>query len=169
MSSTPFHTSAYDAVYAAVVARLTREGVTVGKTAFLPRIEVHTVTEGQRQEKGGDVRTVDLTVESVSNRFLGEASQMNTENLRLLTETPLALEGWHLVGVLPDQLQDLTEASDSDKIVYRLLQQVSIIVQRYDDDEEAETDIPIEPDPDIPEEPAGPPVEEQDPATEEND
>ena len=92
MSSTPFHTSAYDAVYAAVVARLTREGVTVGKTAFLPRIEVHTVTEGQRQEKGGDVRTVDLTVESVSNRFLGEASQMNTENLRLLTETPLALE-----------------------------------------------------------------------------
>ena len=169
MSSTPFHTSAYDAVYAAVVARLTREGVTVGKTAFLPRIEVHTITEGQRQEKGGDVRTVNLIVESISNRFLGEASQMNTENLRLLTETPLTLEGWHLVGVLPDQLQDLTEASDSDKIVYRLLQQVSIIVQRYDDDEEAETDIPIEPDPDIPEEPADPPVEEQDPATEEND
>ena len=147
MSSTPFHTSAYDAVYAAVVARLTREGVTVGKTAFLPRIEVHTITEGQRQEKGGDVRTVDLTVESISNRFLGEATQMNEENLRLLTETPLALEGWHLVGVLPDQLQDLTEASDSDKIVYRLLQQISVIVQRYDDDEIVETDTLIPEDP----------------------
>ena len=147
MSSTPFHTSAYDAVYAAVVARLAREGVTVGKTAFLPRIEVHTITEGQRQEKGGDVRTVDLTVESISNRFLGEATQMNEENLRLLTETPLALEGWHLVGVLPDQLQDLTEASDSDKIVYRLLQQISVIVQRYDDDEIVETDTLIPEDP----------------------
>ena len=147
MSSTPFHTSAYDAVYAAVVARLTREGVTVGKTAFLPRIEVHTITEGQRQEKGGDVRTVDLTVESISNRFLGEATQMNEENLRLLTETPLALEGWHLVGVLPDQLQDMTEASDSDKIVYRLLQQISVIVQRYDDDEIVETDTLIPEDP----------------------
>ena len=84
-----YDTSAYDAVYSAVVAKLTREGVIIGKTAFLPRIEVHTITEGQRMDKAGDVRQMELTVESISNASLGDAVTMNEKNLELLTETAL--------------------------------------------------------------------------------
>ena len=156
-----YDNSAYDAVYSAVVSRLSRPGVTVGKSAFLPRVEIHSITEGQRQDKGGDVRQLELTVESISNASLADAVTMNEKNLKLLTENALNLgTSWTCLGVIPVQLQDLTESSDSDKIIYRLLQQVSIIVQRYDDDEEeAETDIPIEPDPEDP--PVDPEVEDQ--------
>lgn len=156
-----YDTSAYDAVYSAVVAKLTRQGVIIGKTAFLPRIEVHTITEGQRMDKAGDVRQMELTVESISNASLAAAVTMNEKNLELLTKGVLNLgTSWTCLGVVPVQLQDLTESSDSDKIVYRLLQQVSIIVQRYDDEEEeAEADIPIEPDPEDP--PVDPDPEDQ--------
>ena len=147
-----YDTSAYDAVYSAVVAKLTREGVIIGKTAFLPRIEVHTITEGQRLDKGGDVRQVELTVESISNASLGDAVTMNETNLRLLTETALDLGAyWTCMGVVPVQLQDLTESSDSDKIIYRLLQQLTVYVTRADVEE---ADPPV-----MPADPEDPPVD----------
>ena len=147
-----YDTSAYDAVYSAVVAKLTREGVIIGKTAFLPRIEVHTITEGQRMDKAGDVRQMELTVESISNASLGDAVTMNEKNLELLTETALDLGAyWTCMGVVPVQLQDLTESSDSDKIIYRLLQQLAVYVTRAD---EAEADTPL-----MPADPEDPPVD----------
>jgi hypothetical protein len=163
-----YDTSAYDAVYSAVVSRLTRAGVTVGKTAFLPRIEVHSITEGNRQDKGGAVRVVSLTVESMSNASLGAATEMNEKNLKLLTQSPLSMTGWDFVGVVPDQLQDLTESSDSDKIVYRLLQSVDIYVQKTEtqDVEEVDPDGPIPEDPLMP---PDPPEPEVDPEHEDND
>ena len=45
------HESSYDFVYSAVVARLSRPGVTVGKTSHYPRVEVHSITEGERLDK----------------------------------------------------------------------------------------------------------------------
>ena len=48
-----YHVSAYAPLYSAVVARLARRGVTVGGTAAIPRIEVHTITEGERLDKDG--------------------------------------------------------------------------------------------------------------------
>ena len=153
-----YDTSAYDAVYSAVVAKLTREGVIIGKTAFLPRIEVHTITEGQRMDKAGYVRQMELTVESISNASLGDAVTMNEKNLELLTETALDLGAyWTCMGVVPVQLQDLTESSDSDKIIYRLLQQLTVYVTRAD---EVEADTPLMPaDPEDP--PVDPEVEDQ--------
>ena len=164
-----YDTSAYDAVYSAVVSRLTRAGVTVGKTAFLPRIEVHTITEGNRQDKGGAVRVVSLTVESMSNASLGAATEMNEKNLKLLTQSALSMTGWDFVGIVPDQLQDLTESSDSDKIVYRLLQSFDVYVQKaetQDDEEAGDPDGPIPEDPLMPPDPPEPEVE---PEHEDND
>ena len=153
-----YDTSAYDAVYSAVVAKLTRQGVIIGKTAFLPRIEVHTITEGQRMDKAGDVRQMELTVESISNASLAAAVTMNEKNLELLTKGALNLgTSWTCLGVVPVQLQDLTESSDSDKIIYRLLQQLTVYVTRAD---EAEADTPLMPaDPEDP--PVDPEVEDQ--------
>ena len=126
-----YHESAYSPLYSAVVARLARQGVTVGGTAALPRIEVHTITEGERMDKDGSVRQLSLTVECVSNRSFEDAVAMNDTNLRLLTENDLEPgKGWTCLGVIPTQLQDLTETADTQAIIYRLLQQFNIFIAR---------------------------------------
>lgn len=124
------HESSYDVVYAAVVARLSRRGVTVGKTSHYPRIEVHSITEGERLDKEGMLREVNLTVESIGNASLGATAAMNETNVELLTSELTLPTGWDCVGVLPTQLQDMTETSDTAKIIYRLLQSFTLYVLR---------------------------------------
>jgi len=131
-----YHESAYHGVYKAVVARLTRQGVIVGKTAHIPRIEVHTITEGERLDKEGEVRQLNLTVESISNSSLAAAVAMNEKNIELLTGELTLPEGWECLGVVPEQLQDLTESSDTNKIIYRQLQSFAVWVQRIKTDPE---------------------------------
>ena len=129
-----YDVSAYGDVYSALKARLDRPGVRVGGTAGYPRVEIHSIREGERQDKDGALRTVTLTVESVSKSSLGEAVAMNDDNLRLLTETELEIDGWDCLGVVPTQLQDLSETSDSAKIIYRILQEVSVFLEKVKTD-----------------------------------
>ena len=116
------HASGYGPVYAAVVARLERPGVHVGKTAGYPRIEVHSFTESERLDKEGQLRELSFTVESIGNASLAATVAMNDENIARLTSELVLPEGWKCIGVIPGQLQDLTETADTAKIIYRLLQ-----------------------------------------------
>ena len=125
-----YHESSYGRVYPAVVERLSRPGVKVGRTAQMPRVEVHSITEGERMDKEGLLREVHLTVESMSNASYAQAESMNEENIDLLTSELVLPDGWECIGVIPDQLQDLTETSDTQKIVYRLLQSFTLYVMR---------------------------------------
>lgn len=125
-----YHVSAYAPIYSAIVARLMRLGVTVGGTAALPRIEVHTITEGERQDKDGALRQLSLTVECISNKSMADAVSMNDTNLQLLTENDLIVEGWAVLGIVPTILQDLTEVSETQKVVYRLIQQFNIFAEQ---------------------------------------
>lgn len=125
-----YHVSAYSPLYSAVVTRLTRTGVTVGGTARVPRIEVHTITEGERLDKDGALRQLTLTVECISNKSLSDAETMNSDNLRLLTENDLSIEGWNVIGIVPTLLQDLTETSETNTILYRLIQQFNVFVEQ---------------------------------------
>lgn len=125
-----YHESAYGPVYAAVVSRLERPGVRVGRTAGYPRVEVHTITEGERLDKEGQVRQLSFTVESIGNASLAATTAMNEDNIERLTSELELPEGWNLVGIVPDQLQDLTESADSAKIIYRLLQGFTAWVER---------------------------------------
>ena len=160
-----YEVSGYRTVYNAVVERLAREGVTIGSTAKHPRVEIHSIRENERLDKDGALRQISLTVESISNRALSEAVTMNEDNLRLLTEYELELDGWKCLGVVPVLLQDLTETSDTNKILYRLLQEVTIFLEKEKEDAEEvggpeEPDpIPVDPDP-IPE-PGEEPIEEE--------
>lgn len=133
-----YEVSGYRTFYNAVVSRLTRTGVTVGSTAKYPRVEVHSIREQERQDKESALRQINLTVESISNSSLGDAVTMNEDNLRLLTENELELTGWNCLGVLPVQLQDLSETSDTNKILYRLLQEVTIILEKTKTDTDPE-------------------------------
>ena len=131
-----YEVSGYRTIYTALVERLTREGVIIGQTSFVPRVEIHSIREQERTDKDGAVRQITLTVESISNTSLSQAVGMNEENLRLLTETELELDGWTCIGIVPTQLQDLTESSDTNKILYRLLQEVNIILEKEKTDED---------------------------------
>jgi hypothetical protein len=132
-----YEVSGYRTIYNALVSRLSRSGVTVGKTAKVPRVEIHSIREGERLDKDGALRQISVIVESISNTSLGNATTMNEDNLKLLTENELELSGWTCLGILPVQLQDLTESSDTNKILYRLLQEVTIFLEKQEDPEPA--------------------------------
>lgn len=133
-----YEVSGYRTIYNALVSRLSRSGVTVGKTAKVPRVEIHSIREGERLDKDGALRQISVIVESISNTSLGNATTMNEDNLKLLSENELELDGWTCLGVLPVQLQDLTESSDTNKIIYRLLQEVTIFLEKTKTDTQPE-------------------------------
>jgi|GEM_PF-3156337 len=130
-----YHESAYGWLNAAVVARLTRSGITVGKTAGYPRVEVHSFTEEERLDKEGAIRSLSFTVETMDSASLAAAVAVNEENLELLTEDLTIPEGWRCLGVLPGQMQSLTETADSAKIIYRVLQAFNVFVERDKEEE----------------------------------
>ena len=134
-----YEVSGYRTIYNALVSRLSRSVVTVGKTAKVPRVEIHSIREGERLDKDGALRQISVIVESISNTSLGNATTMNEDNLKLLSENELELDGWTCLGVLPVQLQDLTESSDTNKIIYRLLQEVTIFLEKTKTDTQPET------------------------------
>lgn len=117
-------------VYKAMRARLARKGIAVGETAGYPRVEVHSFTENAPTDKDGRVRVVSCVVESMSVTSYGHSVSMNEENLsRLLTGD------WHtlgntfkVLGVVPDQLTELTESLETKEILYRQLQRVNITI-----------------------------------------
>lgn len=136
-----YHTSAYSSVYRAVVSCLRREGVQVGGGAGYPRVEIHSLLESGRLDKEGMLRELSLTVESISNRSLEEASTLNEGNMELLTGSELSLgTDWSFVGIVPDQLQDLTETSDPQKILYRIIQSYRLYVEKVKTVSEENTD-----------------------------
>jgi hypothetical protein len=117
-------------VYKAIRARLTRKGVAVGETAGYPRVEVHSFTENAPTDKDGRVRVVSCVVESMSVTSYGHSVSMNEENLARLLAGDWHVLGntFEVLGVVPDQLTELTESLDTKEILYRQLQRVNITI-----------------------------------------
>ena len=67
----------------------------------------------------------------MSVKRMADVFDMNEENLRRLLEQSLQLDsGWHIVGIEEGQAQELTETSDTQPILYRLMQNVTIYVEQ---------------------------------------
>ncbi len=117
-------------VYKAIRARLARKGIAVGETAGYPRVEVHSFTENAPTDKDGRVRVVSCVVESMSVTSYGHSVSMNEENLaRLLAGDWHTLGNtFNVLGVVPDQLTELTENLDTKEILYRQLQRINITI-----------------------------------------
>lgn len=117
-------------IYKALRAQLLRPGVPVGETADFPRVEIHSFAENAPMDKDGIVRTVNCTVESMSTKSYGDSVAMNEENLeRLLADGWHAIgKGFTILGVIPDQLTELTEALETQEILYRQLQRINVII-----------------------------------------
>lgn len=124
-------TSALGAVYKGLIARLTRKGVAVGGTASYPRVEVHSVIENEPMDKGGNIRTLSCIVECISDKRMSDVMQMNEDNLTLLLSNALNIDKpWRIIYIQSGQLQELTEVSDTNAVLYRLLQNMTIYVER---------------------------------------
>ena len=123
--------SALGAVYKALVSVLTRKGVKVGGTASYPRVEVHSVVEPEPIDKDGIVRIITCIVESMSEDKMADVMQMNEGNLERLVAQALNLgESWRIIDIIPGQLQELTESTETNKILYRLLQNITVYVEQ---------------------------------------
>lgn len=117
-------------VYKALRRQLMRDGVAVGETADYPRVEIHSFAENTPQDKDGMVRTLSCIVESMSVQSYGHSVAMNEYNLSKILE-----DGWHvlgngmtILGVVPDQLTELTETLDTKEILYRQLQRINLTI-----------------------------------------
>ena len=123
--------SAMGAVFKALRSALTRQGVNVGGTADYPRIEIHSITESEWLDKIGSIKRISCVVECMSVRRMADVLEMNDENLRRMLCDSLNLEaGWHIVGIEPGQAQELNESTDTQAILYRLMQNLTIYVER---------------------------------------
>lgn len=123
--------SSLGAVYKALRSALTRKGINVGGTASYPRVEIHTITESAPMDKDGDMRYVSAIVECISETKMQDVIEMNNENLhRMLGESLGIADGWRVCGVAQGQVQQITESSETNAILYRLLQNVTIYVER---------------------------------------
>ena len=122
--------SALGAVFKGLSASLTRSGVNVGGTADYPRIEIHSITESEWLDKGS-IKRITAIVECISNKRMTDVLEMNETNLaRILGDKLMLSEGWKVSGVVTGQAQELTETSDTNSIIYRLMQNVTIYVER---------------------------------------
>ena len=123
--------SAIGAVFKAMRNALNRSGVNVGGTADYPRVEIHTITESGWLDKTQSLKRITCVVECISARRMADVLEMNDENLRRMLEDSLNLDdGWHIVGIVEGQAQELTETSETQALLYRLMQNLTIYVQR---------------------------------------
>lgn len=122
--------SALSAVYKTLVSGLTRKGVKVGGTASYPRVEVHSVVEQEPTDKDGILRVITCIVESMSEDRMADVLSMNEGNLDLLRKALSLDTSWRIVDIIPGQLQELTESTETNKILYRLLQNITVYVER---------------------------------------
>lgn len=125
--------SALGAVFKGLRSSLTRTGVNVGGTADCPRVEIHSITESEWLDKGW-LKRITCVVECLSDKRIADVVEMNRENLSRMLEQSMALdENWKLVGFVAGQAQELTETTDTKAIIYRLLQNMTIYVERVTD------------------------------------
>ena len=114
-------------VYKALRRKLLRDGIPVGETAEYPRIEIHSFTENAPTDKDGMVRTSSCIVESMSTKSYGDAVEMNEGNLaRLLDGRWTIGKGFTILGIVPDQLTELTGTLETQEILYRQLQRINV-------------------------------------------
>ena len=122
--------SALGAVFKGLRSALTRTGVYVGGTAEYPRVEIHSVTESEWMDKGW-LKRITCVVECSGDKRVADVLEMNHENLARMLEQSIALDkGWKICGLVAGQAQELTETTDTKAILYRLLQNMTIYVER---------------------------------------
>lgn len=113
----------------AVVYRIIAERLKSGGTASYPRVEVHSLSEGEPLDKGYQVRELEAVVESMSNASYGEAVQLDADAMSKIIGYTEEQDGVKVLGIMPGQLTELTETADTQAILYRQIHRIKIIAE----------------------------------------
>lgn len=123
--------SSLGAVNKVLRSALTRKGIYVGGSAEYPRVEIHTIVESAALDKAGAMKSISCIVECISDKRMQDVLEMNEENLKRLLIDALPLDAdWHIFGIAAGQVQEITETTDTKAILYRLLQNLTIFVEK---------------------------------------
>ncbi len=126
-------TSAIAGIFKAIRSALLRDGVNIGGTANYPRVEIHSIVEDTPLTKDNSLRQITATIECVSAEKVADIVQLTEDNIDLLfADSALSLTGFDIVGIVPGQIRmfDEQEALDSTTVIYRMLQDVTITVEK---------------------------------------
>lgn len=120
-------------VFKALRAKLVSTGATVGGTANYPRIEIHSVVESAPQSKDNSLRSVTATIECVSDEKVADiVALLDDCTEQIFDKVGIAVADWNVIGIIPGQIRMFDEESsqDASKVIYRLLQDVIIWIDR---------------------------------------
>ena len=117
--------SAYAKIAAAIRAALARTGVNTGGTAGYPRVEPHSFSEGEPQDKDGSYRIITASIESISAVSPDEAAALNTDNLAALADFTYEDNDFTTIGIIPQSLTHTSVTTDG-QALYSCVQTIAI-------------------------------------------
>nr|DAI60455.1 MAG TPA: hypothetical protein [Caudoviricetes sp.] len=114
------HTQACDELFQHLMQAMRRSGVIVGGSAGYPRAEIVSVNEQSVLDKGGEVRQVLVTIDSMSNKGLGEAFEINQNNLDRIKDADDSTSSYQILGVTEGNTTAREDMSDTQVVFYRV-------------------------------------------------
>lgn len=114
------HTQACDELFQHLMQAMRRLGVIVGGSAGYPRAEIVSVNEQSVLDKGGEVRQVLVTLDSMSNKGLGEAFEINQKNLDRIKDADDSTPNYQILGVAEGNTTAREDMSDTQVVFYRV-------------------------------------------------
>lgn len=114
------HSQACDELFRHLTQAMQRQGVIVGGSAGYPRAEIVSVNEQSVLDKGGEVRQVLVTIDSMSNKGLGEAFEINQHNLDRIKDADDSTSSYQILGVTEGNTTAREDMSDTQVVFYRV-------------------------------------------------
>lgn len=114
------HSQACDELFRHLMQAMQRKGVIVGGSAGYPRAEIVSVNEQSVLDKGGEVRQVLVTIDSMSNKGLGEAFEINQNNLDRIKDADDSTSSYQILGVAEGNTTAREDMSDTQVVFYRV-------------------------------------------------
>ena len=124
------------ALYRHLFAALKAEGLPVNSTADYPRVEIVSVTEGEPQDKSGMLRTVTVTIDSISAKSQMEAITLNERTVEAIQGSDTNVLGitdgvdFTVIGAVETSVNMREDYIDTQLQSYRLTLTIRLIISQ---------------------------------------
>lgn len=123
------HSQACDELFQHLMQAMQRKGVYVGSSPGYPRAEIVSVNEQSTLDKGGDVRQVLVTIDSMSGKGFGEAFEVSQGNLDRIMDAEDATESYRILGVTESNATTREDMSDTQAVFYRVTNNLTFYLE----------------------------------------
>ena len=131
-TSSPVAGSLYGHLYTALKA----SGLPVNGTADFPRVEIVSVLEEQPQDKAGNLRSVNVTIEAMSAASQGEAVRLGEQAIAAIMDAETNVPGiasafkFNIVGAFETSVEMKEDYIETQLQSYRLTHVIQFIINR---------------------------------------